>query len=236
MFNRKIFFALALSFTPSFAMAHHGQDFLLLESPGIPHSGDIYLVTNAQLALENNAEEQAGFEPALLVGVTRRVAFELHAHTEKLAGDSWNYEATAPAIHILLTDPNKHSGLKVGIGLEYEIAAEDDGLDNAEFRLAVENGKGKNKWGGNLILDREQGGETDVGAALGFRHKIGDAWSLGFEAQSSVERAAGAELLFGAYYDHEQNWVVKLGLGGKREEDGHITPMLHIGWVLLLKD
>ncbi|MEO8002062.1 MAG: hypothetical protein ABI644_09300 [Arenimonas sp.] len=235
MFNRKIFLALALSLAPSLASAHHGQDFLLLESPGIPHPGDIYLVSNAQLALEKNAEEQAGFEPALLFGLTRRVAFELHAHTEKLAGYSWTYEATAPAIHILLTDPNKHSGLKVGIGLEYEIAAEDDAPDNAEFRLSIENTKDKNKLDGNLILDREHGGETDVAAALGFRHKITDAWSLGLEAQSSVERAAGAKLLFGGYYDHEQNWVIKLGLGGQREEDGHITPVLHIGWVLLLK-
>lgn len=31
------------------------------------------------------------------------IAFELHAHPEKLAGDSWAYQAIARAVHVLLS-------------------------------------------------------------------------------------------------------------------------------------
>src|SRR5207342_854145 len=116
--------ATSLALTPLAALAHHGQDFLIVESPSVTHPGNVYLLANAAAALESDAEEQAGFEPALLVGVAPRVALELHAHTAKLAGDSWNYEATAPSVHVLLTDPERHDGLKAGLSAEYEIARE----------------------------------------------------------------------------------------------------------------
>lgn len=234
--RRSILAAVILAALPVVASAHHGQDFLLLESPGVPHPGDAYLIANAHAPLESDAEEQGGFEPALFVGLTPRVAFELHAHTEKLAGEGWNYEATAPAVRVLLTDPEKHHGLKVGIGAEYEIARESDAPDNAEIRLSLENGSDATKWAGNLIYAHEQGGDSDVGAALGFRHEIGSGWAMGMEGQSSVRRAAGAQLLAGAYYEHGQAWALKLGLGGERSEDGHVTPVAHIGFVLRLKD
>ena len=226
----------ALSFVPSLAHAHHGQDFLLLESPGVPHPGDAYLVANAHAALEGGAEEQAGFEPALLIGVTPRVAFELHAHAEKPAGESWNYEATAPAVHVLLTDPAKHHGLKVGIGAEYEIAAESDAPDHAEIRLSAENGTARTKWAGNLIFGHEQGGDNDVGAALGFRHDVRPGFALGMEGQGSFRHAEGAQLLAAAYFEHDQGWALKFGVGGEREDDGHVTPVAHVGLVLRLKD
>jgi len=228
---------LGLALVPSLAFAHHGQDFLLLESPGIPHPGDAYLIANAHAALDGDAEEQAGFEPALFIGATSRVAFELHAHTEKLAGEHWNYEATAPAVHVLLTDPARHDGLKVGLSAEYEIAAERDAPDHVEMRLSAETGDDAHgKWAGNLIFGREQGGDSDVGAAIGFRRQVRPGFALGAEGQGSFQRASGAELLVGAYFEHAQRWALKLGLGGQRDEDGHVTPVAHVGLVLRLKD
>src|SRR5262245_17137759 len=124
--------ATALACAPFAATAHHGQDFLLVESPTVPHPGDVYFLANAAAALDNDAQQQAGFEPALLIGVCLRLAFELHAHTEKLAGEDWNYEATAPSLHLLLTDPENHDGLKAGLSAEYEIAREADAADRLE--------------------------------------------------------------------------------------------------------
>jgi hypothetical protein len=227
---------LGLVLAPSLARAHHGQDFLLLESPSVPHPGDAYLIANAQAALDGDAEEQAGFEPALLVGTTPRLAFELHAHTEKAAGNDWAYEATAPAVHVLLTDPERHAGLKVGLSAEYEIAAEAHAPDHLEMRLSAETGSERVKWAGNLIVGREQGGDSDVGAALGFRRQLRPGFALGAEGQGSFQRAAGAQVLAGAYFEHAQSWALKLGLGGEREEDGHVTPVVHVGLVLRLRD
>lgn len=227
---------LALALLPSLALAHHGQDFLLVESPAIPHPGQLYLLANADVALDHDAEEQAGFEPALLFSVSPRVAFELHAHTEKLAGDSWRYEATAPAVHFLLTDPQRHDGLKVGLSAEYEIAAHAGDTDNTEIRLAFEDSRDANKWAANLIANREQGGDSDFGAALGFRHQLRNDLALGIEGQGSFRHAEGGEVLLAGYYEHAQAFAFKFGVGGERGENGDYAPMLRFGIVLRLRD
>ena len=225
----------ALMLSPCQAFAHHGQDFLLLESPTVPHAGNVYLIANAHTALSGDAEERAGFEPALLVGISPRIAFELHAHAEKPAGQRWDYEATAPAIHVLLTNPAKHGGFKAGISTEYEFAAANGGRDNLEVRLSLENGTEENKWAGNLIASREQGGGNDFGAALGFRHEVRPGLALGAEGQSSFQRAEGAQLLAGAYLELDESRTIKFAIGGVRDEQGRTQPVTHVGFVLRLR-
>lgn len=112
---------------PAFgASAHHGQDFLLVETPATPHPGNAYLVFDANAALDGDADEQGELEPALLFGATSRVAFEVHGHLHKDRGDALQYEATAPSIHVQLTDPAKHAGLRAALSAEYEIARASD--------------------------------------------------------------------------------------------------------------
>ncbi|HSR65858.1 MAG TPA: hypothetical protein VLM17_09700, partial [Xanthomonadaceae bacterium] len=148
------------------ALAHHGQDFLLVESPTVPHPGDAYLLADLGVAL-GDAEEQAGFEPALLLGLAPRVAFEVHAHTEKLVGEGWRYEATAPSLHVLFTDPGREEGFKAGLSAEYELARAAGEPDNLEVRLAFEHGDARRKAGANLVYHREQGEHGRLGAVLG---------------------------------------------------------------------
>jgi hypothetical protein len=224
----------SIALAPSLAFAHHGQDFLLVESPTVPHPGSVYLIANGHAALSGDASERASFEPALLFGATPRFAFELHAHTEKLAGENWTYEALAPAVHVLLTDPDKHEGLKVGLSVEYEIAAKDDGSDNSEMRLSVENGTEQSKWAANLIASKEEGGDSDVGMALGFRREVREGLALGVEAQSSFRHAQGAQILAATYFENERLGTFKLGFGGDRNERGRFSPVLHLGIVLRL--
>jgi hypothetical protein len=226
----------ALALLPSLALAHHGQDFLLVESPAIPHPGQVYLIANAGISLDDDADERAGFEPALLFSVSPSVAFELHAHAEKPAGDGWRYEATAPAVHVLLTDPHRHDGLKVGLSAEYEIAAHADDADNAEVRLAFENSRGGDKWAANLVASREQGGDSDFGAALGFRRQLRDDFALGVEGQGSFRHAEGSEVVLAGYYERAQAFAFKFGVGGERGGNGDYAPMLRLGLVLRLRD
>jgi hypothetical protein len=217
---------------PSLASAHHGQDYLLLSSPGIPHPGDTYLLLGGQAALDGDADEVGAFEPSLLFGASERVAFELHAHVEKLRGEDWNVEAVAPAIHLLLSDPDKHHGLRVGLSAEYEFAADSGAADNAELRLSLENTLPGGSWAANLIASREQGGAIDTGLGLGFRHPVRRGLSLGVEGQASLQHADGAQLLVGAYFEKAQARAIKLGLGAERGEDGAWQPVAHAQVVL----
>lgn len=147
--------ALALLGAPVVASAHHGQDFLLIEGPAVPHPGNAYLIADATFALDGDSEERASFAPALLFGASPRVAFELHTHFDDVDGEGWHYEAVAPAVHVLLTDPHKHEGLKVGLSAEYEFG-HGEGADTIEARLSAENARGRLLWAGNLIRRRSR--------------------------------------------------------------------------------
>jgi hypothetical protein len=225
----------AFALVPVPAIAHHGQDFLLLESPTVPHPGNVYIIANAHLALSGDAEERAGFEPALFAGISPRIAFEVHAHAEKLKGQNWDYEATAPAIHVLLTDPARHEGFKAGISAEYEIAAANGSRDNVEVRLSLEDGTEENKWAGNLIASREQGGNSDFGVALGFRHEVRPGVALGMEGQSSFQHVEGAQLLAGMYLELDESRTIKFAIGSFRDKQSEIQPVAHVGLVLRMR-
>ena len=216
------------------ACAHHGQDFLLVESPSVPHPGDAYLLANVGVAL-GESDEQAGFEPALLMGITHRVAFELHGHTEKLAGEPWRYEATAPSLHVLLTDPDRHDGWTSGLSAEYEVAREAGG-DALELRWSVEQQTARYKAGANLVYRREEGDAGRYGAVVGAHWRIAPRVALGVEAQGDVDRADGAEALASAHWECDEAWSLKFGLGGQRDDDGRWVPLARLGLVLRLRD
>src|SRR4249919_590745 len=203
--------AASLALTPFAALAHHGQDFLIVESPSVTHPGNVYFLANAAAALE------------------------LHAHTAKLAGDSWNYEATAPSVHVLLTDPERHDGLKAGLSAEYEIAREADAADRLELRLSLEQSVDAYKWGGNLIYSREQGGEDEFGVALGLRRAVGAHVALGAEAQGAFDHAEGRELLGGVYWEPSEAVTLKFGLGGVHDDAGGNTALARFGLVMRLR-
>lgn len=223
-------FALA----PSLARAHHGQDFLLLESPAVPHPESFYMIANGQVDPSYGPEKRASFAPALLMGVTPRLAFELHAHAERTPEEGWRYEAIAPAVHVLLTDPGKEDGFKAGISAEYEFAAEAHASDNLELRLSMEFDAGQTKWAGNLVTSHERGGDSDVGAALGLRHVVRTGFAVGIEGQGSFRHADGAKILLATYFEGDRRGTIKLGLGAERTESGKHAPTAHFGWVLPL--
>jgi hypothetical protein len=230
---RRTLLTLALLAAPALASAHHGQDFLLLESPTVPHPGDVYLLANADLALDGDAEEQASFAPAILIGATPRVAFELHAHAADVEGEGWHHEAIAPAIHLLLTDPHAHEGLKVGLSAEYEIGHGDE-PDAMEVRLSAEQERGRLLLAGNLVAEKETDESASYAASIGLRGQLSERVALGAEAQHDFDDQAG-ELLAGLYLGDEPGWALKLGLGATRDEDGNSGGVARIGLVLKLR-
>jgi hypothetical protein len=232
---RQSLLALALSVVPGIALAHHGQDFMLVESPAVPHPGSAYFVVNTEAVLGSSAEDPAAFVPALLVGISPRIAFELHAHSEKLRGEDWRYEALAPAVHLLLTDPENHHGFKLGVSGEYEIAREHGAPDTLEVRLSLENGFARSKWTANLIAAREQGLDTTYAAALGFRTQLRPGLALGLETVQNLDRAEGSELLAGAYLGKTDDRSLKLGLGARKLDDGRTSAVAQVSLLFKIR-
>src|SRR6266513_6134854 len=74
--------------------AHHGKDFLMVESYELPHPGNVYFVSS-----EMFSRDAITSEPSVLFGVADRFAGEVHVHIERPRGESLHYEAIAPAVH-----------------------------------------------------------------------------------------------------------------------------------------
>src|SRR2546430_8577961 len=99
------FCAIALSI--AFAMpaaAHHGRDFLIVETYELPHPGTVYFVSS-EMVSQGHGETIFTTEPSLLFGLSDRFAGEIHVHINKFPGESLTYEAVAPALHYQLTPP-----------------------------------------------------------------------------------------------------------------------------------
>ncbi len=191
--------------------AHHGKDFLIVESYELPHPRDVYFVSSELLS---HGEEGSFFstEPSILFGLTHRVAGEVHMHAEKQPGESLRYEAIAPAVHIQLTPPDSSAAWKFGAAAEYELARRSE--ENAfAARLIAARAFGDAMLIINVGGDHSRAEGTHAGYAIGFRPSLESAFGWGLEAQGRLEHGQQHELLLGIYTQPSERLTFKAGIG-----------------------
>ena len=193
------------------ASAHHGKDFLIVESYEIPHPGDVYVTANAGWEKED-AGDATELEPSVLVGILPRLAAEVHGHfVREPDSDSFEYEAIAPAVHLQLTDHRSPSPVHVGFSAEYEIG-DGEAEDAFEVRLILERDSEHSKLTANFIGEHVAGEDTEYGYAAGWRFGSGETVAVGLEAQGSFESSAG-EALAAVYLEPRERMTFKIGVG-----------------------
>lgn len=195
-----------------FAVAHHGKDFLIVESYDVPHPGDVYAISSAAIATLNG-ETALEFEPSLLIGIAPRLAFELHAHTGKEPDGSFRYEATAPAVHFQITPPDSTFPVRVGLSAEYEFAAHHDEADRVEERLVLESSFGSSRVAVNIIGAHKRHVENALDYAIGYRYAVNEKFSFGAEAEGPTTHQGVHELLAGVYIEPNHHLTLKAGIG-----------------------
>ncbi|MDH4125453.1 MAG: hypothetical protein OEW64_01700 [Gammaproteobacteria bacterium] len=201
--------AIAAALLPGAASAHHGLDFLTVQTAHLPMQGTAYAIARADYISEH--EDELEFAPAMLYGATDWMAFELHAHFEKEQGDSAHYESLAPALHFRLTPrDNKFS---LGISAEYEIASDNDAEDVLE--LAGILGYEASGWtiAANLLFEKASGEESEWGFAAGARRSLKPNHYLGLELIGSLQSNGPSELLLGYYGDLSTRFSINAALG-----------------------
>lgn len=189
-------------------LAHHGKDFLSVESYELPHPKTLYAVSAEEL-LFGKGSPTFRDELSLLFGVTDRVAAEVHAHIEKAPGDSANVTAIAPAVHVRLFDS---SDLHAGLSAEYEIGRHGDG-NAAAVRLILGRSIGEGAVVGNIGIERAHGEGTRAIYAIGYRPDMEAASSWGVEAQGALRHGERHEAIFAGYRQITDRLTVKVGLG-----------------------
>jgi hypothetical protein len=188
-------------------LAHHGKDFLLVESYELPHPMTVYAVTSEELMFGRGS---ATFhdEPSLLFGVTDRFAAEMHAHVEKAAGESVNIEAIAPAVHLRLFDGG---GVHAGLSAEYEFGRNGTG-NAAEVRLILARSLGDGAVVGNIGIAHDDEGSVAI-YAVGYRPDIEAESTWGIEAQGALRRGEQHQAIVAAYRQINDRLTVKAGIG-----------------------
>lgn len=214
------------------ASAHHGRDFLLSQSAELPHPGDFFIVPRLDY-VDAGEEGELEFEPALLWGGNDWIAFELHGHVGKVGGGSWEYESTAPAIHLRLTP--EAARYRFGLSAEYELSHVDDHADNVEGRLVFARAFRRSLVAINLVANEEQDADAEWkwGYSAGFRRSMTEALAWGLEAQGSLEDS-DHEVLAGLYFEASHALTFNVGVGtglGDSELDLSIRTalVLHVG-------
>lgn len=198
--------ALLLLATPLFA--HHGKDFLLVESFELPHPQSLFAVSAEEFLFGRGATEFRD-EPSLLVGLTRNVAGEVHVHLEKLPGERATFEAIAPAIHIRLLDVGR---LHTGLSAEYEIGLHGNG-NVPSVRLILGHSVGEGAIVGNIGVEKNHEEGTRAIYAIGYRPDLEAATSWGIEAQGALRHSEEHEVIVAGYRQMNDRLTVKAGIG-----------------------
>jgi hypothetical protein len=197
---KRLFCALLLVATPLFA--HHGKDFIFVESYEVPHIGDLYGVTSEQYIVREHAYRE---ELALLTGLSHRLAVELHAHFERGVG----LEAIAPAVHVHLFDTGTAHG---ALSAEYEIGRRGAG-NSPTVRLIVGHQLGEGAIVANLGATRSHDEGTSGIYAIGYRSDLEAPHGWGIEAQGELHRKAEHEIVGAGYFQLGERVTLKAGAG-----------------------
>jgi len=213
-------------FLPIAARAHHGLDFLLVQTAHLPTKGSGYAVARSDRISEHHDELE--FEPALLFGVTDWMTVELHGHYEKERGESSNYESVAPALHFRLTP--RGQAFSFGLSAEYEIAHHSEDEDVSE--VAAIFGYEASRWvaTGNLLYEKPSGFSGELGYAAGFRHSVGQKHSVGVELLGSFESDGSSEMMVGYYGEFSERFSFNAGVGAGIDEGPDRAARLAFIW------
>ena len=210
------------------AMAHHGKDFLIVESFELPHPHDLYFVSS-ELFSHREDGTFVSTEPSLLFGLTHRLAGEVHVHVEKEPGESLRYEAIAPAVHFQLTPDDSKSPWKFAVAAEYEIARHGD-ENNLAARLIAAREMGEGMFVLNIGGEHSRAAGTQAAYAVGFRPALDVSVGWGIEAQGHIERGEQHEVIIGIYTQPAERFTFKaavgVGVGG-----GKPSPLVRTGIV-----
>jgi hypothetical protein len=191
------------------AEAHHGKDFLIVETDEVPHLGQAYFFSSEAYVRQDGVGSFL-VSPSVLFGAFPFAAFEVHAHLEKESGAPWRYEATAVAGRLRLTPDGRRLGF--GLAAEYELG-HGETPDRVEGRLIGAYHPGRANLTVDLVLARERGagGKTSAGYAFGFRPDVERRLSWGIEGQGDFD--GGHEVLLGLYAAPAERVTFKVGIG-----------------------
>lgn len=201
--------AAAAGIASNAAQAHHGLDFLLVQTAHLPEQGTGYAF--ARVDHFSESVDETGFEPGALFGATDWMTVELHGHYHKEEGEPSRFESIAPALNFRLTP--RGQPFSFGLSAEYEIA--DASNDEDVAQVAALFGYEANEWvaAGNVLYEKVSGASGEWGYAAGVRRTFAKKHAIGIEALGSFESGGSSEMMVGYYGEFSERFTFNAGIG-----------------------
>lgn len=196
------------------ACAHHGKDFLLLETDDMPLAGHVYALASLDTNIDKAGARSSEITPALLFSVGKNLTLEPHFHLHQEPGASFRFESTALDVRYRLGNlPGSQWRAAVSLGLEKPRDREEN--TNAEVRAIFVRTFPSSLLAVNLIAGHElsSGANYDfaVGAGIVRPQENGDAISL--ETVVRLPLRDGFEIVPGYSKKLGQTASFKIGVG-----------------------
>ena len=126
----------ALPFAASPVQAHHGMDFITVQSWEVPGSigsdaFGAYLFTDFEWE-RADSDNEYGIEPGVLFGLLPRTGLEIQSRFGKEPGGDWRYTSVTPSLLFQITPPDSSFPFRVAVSAGYEFADELDGHHHEE--------------------------------------------------------------------------------------------------------
>jgi hypothetical protein len=201
--------AAAAGIVSNAAQAHHGLDFLLVQTAHLPDQGTGYAFARVDHLSES--VDETGFEPGALFGATDWMTVELHGHYHKEESESSRFESIAPALNFRLTPRGRL--FSFGLSAEYEFTDASDDADVAE--VAALFGYEANAWvvAGNVLYEKASGASGEWGYAAGVRRTFAEKHAIGVETLGSFESDGSSEMMVGYYGEFSERFTFNAGIG-----------------------
>lgn len=205
----KLIYFFATTVISTQAQAHHGVDFLTVQTAHLPEKGTGYVAARQDYISAH--EDELEFEPTLLFGAADWAAVEIHAHVEKETGHSAKLESVAPALLVRFTP--RDQALAIGMSAEYEFARESGEEDVVETALIIGHESASLITSANFKYEKASGTSGEWGYAAGIRHAFSAKHSGGVELRGSFEHGGSAEILLGYYGELTPRFTINAGFG-----------------------
>ena len=194
---------------PTIVQAHHGLDFILVQTAHLPERGTGYAF--ARLNHFSDTEDETEIEPAVLYGAADWMAVELHAHYAKEGSESLKYESVAPAVHFRLTP--RDQPMSFGVSAEYAFSHGGGHEDAAD--VAGIFGLERDRWmvAANVLYGKRSGASGEFGYAAGARLTFGGKHGMGLEVVGSFESGGYSEVMLGYYGELSEQFTFNAGVG-----------------------
>jgi hypothetical protein len=223
------------------AAAHHGKDFLLLETDDMPAQGHAYGLLSSDDSIEKDGGRSTEVTPGFLFGLGDKWSVEPHFHVARSSDRDWRYSASAIGVKYRIGNLPR-SEWRSAVSFEVEkprrehVSVEERAGE--ALRTGPRHGDGEHEEGGslpsegtlrvvlartypkalvaaNLLAGRQfvhGGGERSWAIGLGVLTPLPNGDRVGLEAMANLPLRDGVELMPG-YYLSRGDMSVKLGLG-----------------------